>query len=338
MADMARINLVLPAAARARSRASSALSCGLTEGQITHRLQIGHHGPRSVRVSTPWRACRHLGSSPLFAVTLSMPPGPSPRMPRTAQAVGACAGSSRSADLRSRSVLPLGTDVAPRRRRSAAARGALFDADLTFARSRSPRSPWQPSHRRRVRSSDARRSSGYIVDDALRRKLAHARGVSGAVRRTVGDPRQDARMRRDATASSANRLPGYSPGDSDLETAPSVALAGRCRATAATTAVPDACSQGDVSGSTWPTQSSGSPSSSTVGTHIDSAPRSTPTTVGRDDLSRRRVVAGDVHLGHDGRVPGVGGRAAVPAAPWPRPRDSPRHSAAIARTVGEEVG
>ena len=150
--------------------------------------------------------------------------------------------------------------------------GALYDVDLTSRGS----IPTVTAARALVDVSGRVTSKelGYVVDDALRRRLLSLEeptALCGAVGTRAGPLAEG--MQRVL----GDRLPGYSPGDSDLETRAPCAALTRAGLPPPRQQYRMQFSPGGRYGSTWPTRSNASPSSSTVGTRIGSAPRSTPT-------------------------------------------------------------
>ncbi len=249
------------------------LACGLTEGQITHRLRSGIW--TEIRPSVYALA----GVPPsweqaVLAVTLSRPP-----------AYASHATTARLSAVRGFVEVPDAIEVlTPLGRKSrldgviGRRSGALFDADLTF---RGP-IPTVTVARSIVDVSGrvTTKELGYIVDDALRRKLLTLEGLRRCTERLDPAP---GRSREGSAASSRNASP-------DIRRATVISRRERCARWSARgyrrlDSSTGWSSQDDASGSTWPTQSSASPSSSTVGTHIDSAPRSTPTTRGETTFS-----------------------------------------------------
>jgi hypothetical protein len=183
-------------------------ACGLTEGQITHRLRSGIW--TEIRPSVYALA----GVPPsweqaVLAVTLSCPP-----------AYASHATTARLSAVRGFLEVPDAIEVlTPLGRKSrldgviGRRSGALFDADLTF---RGP-IPTVTVARSIVDVSGrmTTKELGYIVDDALRRKLLTLEGLRRCTERLDPAPGRSLRGIRSVLA---ERLPGYSPGDSDLET------------------------------------------------------------------------------------------------------------------------
>ena len=165
-------HLVLPTAARAH-HAEQCFACGLTEGQITHRLRSGIW--TEIRPSVYALA----GVPPsweqaVLAVTLSCPP-----------AYASHATTARLSAVRGFLEVPDAIEVlTPLGRKSrldgviGRRSGALFDADLTFRGS----DPTVTVARSIVDVSGrvTTKELGYIVDDALRRKLLRSRACGAA--------------------------------------------------------------------------------------------------------------------------------------------------------------
>jgi len=204
---MARVHWLLRAQLALITR-QQCLTCGLTDGQITHRLRCGEWieirpcvyalagAPRSweqavlaVTLSTGRTHASHATAATLFALRGFHD------APEAIEVVTALGRLSRLDGVRGH--------------RS----GALFDADLTR---RGP-IPTVTAAQAIVDVSGrlARKELGFVVDDALRRKLFTLEALRRCAERLGPGPGRSLNAMHCVLA---DRVPGYSPGDSDLET------------------------------------------------------------------------------------------------------------------------
>ena len=215
---------------------------------------------------------------------------------------------------------------------SVIARARLFDVDLTTRGSIPSVTDGEPSSMCPAVSRS--RELGYVVDDALRRRLFSLQELRRCAERS--GPAPGPLPARRCTCVLADRLAGYSPGDSDLETRAlraltraglppprqqyRMVLAGR--KVRIDLAYPEQRIAIELDG--W------DPHRFRSSFDADHARR--------DDLLVAQLVTAHVHRGDDGRVPRVDRRSAVSTAPSRRSRDRRRHSAANARTVEGKAG
>ena len=215
MADMARVYWFFRQQLGLITR-EQCLSCELSEGQIAHRLRSGEWAEIRPGVYA-LAGVRPTWEQAVLAVTLSCPP-----------AYASHATTARLSALRGFLEVPEAIEVVtPLGRKSrldgvvGRRSGALFDSDLTV------RGPIPTvTVARCVVDVSGRLSTkdlGYVVDDALRRKLLSLEGLRRCAARLDPAPGRSLRGIRSVLA---DRLPGYSAGDSDLETRALRALVG----------------------------------------------------------------------------------------------------------------
>ena len=192
------------------------LACGVSDGQITHRLRSGEWieirpcvyalagAPRgweqsvlAVTLSTGRTHASHATTATLYAMRGFFEP------PEAIEVVTGLGRLSRLDGVRGH--------------RS----GALFDADLTR---RGPIPTVTPA--RAIVDVSGRvppKELGSVVDDALRRRLFTLEELRRCAERLAPGPGRSVKAMHRVLA---DRLPGYSPGDSDLETRALRALVG----------------------------------------------------------------------------------------------------------------
>jgi len=215
MADMAKIIWFFQRQLGLITR-EQCLACGLTKGQITQRLRSGlwiemRPGVYALGgVAPSWEQA-------LLAVTLAGRP-----------AYASHASAAHLWGLRGFLDVPDSIEVVTglgRLSRVEGVRGhrsgALFDSDLTVRGA----VPTVTAARAIVDVSGrlVPKELGYLVDDALRRRLMSLEGLRRCAERLGPAP---GRSMKGMQRVLRDRLPGYSPGDSDLETRALRALVG----------------------------------------------------------------------------------------------------------------